>query len=57
MPNGQFGGRGMGGKEAASARYIYTTLNKITRVVFNEHDDHVLSYMEDDGQTVEPEYY
>ncbi len=26
----------MGGKEAASARYIYTSLSKITRLIFPE---------------------
>lgn len=49
MPNGQFGSRNQGGKEAASARYIFTNLNKITRVIFPEPDDHVLNYLEDDG--------
>jgi DNA topoisomerase-2 len=39
----------MGGKEAASPRYIFTNLNKITRVLFNEHDDHLYKYLEDDG--------
>jgi DNA topoisomerase-2 len=34
MPNGQFGSRNQGGKDHASARYIFTNLNKITRVIF-----------------------
>jgi DNA topoisomerase II len=57
MPIGQFGTRSMGGKEAASARYIYTHLNKITRYLFPDADDHILKYCEDDGQYVEPEWY
>nr|AAS90120.1 DNA topoisomerase type 2 [Tetrahymena thermophila] len=57
MPIGQFGSRNMGGKEAASARYIHTCLNKITRCVFPEPDDHILYYLEDEGQQVEPIYY
>jgi hypothetical protein len=32
----------MGGKEAASARYIFTALNPVTRFIFNEEDDAVL---------------
>ncbi|CAK64327.1 unnamed protein product (macronuclear) [Paramecium tetraurelia] len=57
LPKGQFGSRAMGGKDHASARYISTALNKITRYIFPEQDDHLLKYQEDDGQMVEPEYY
>lgn len=35
-PAGQFGTRLQGGKDAASARYIYTYLNPITRFIFHE---------------------
>lgn len=49
MPNGQFGTRAMGGKDHASARYIFTQLNKITRYLFPEPDDHLYKYLEDDG--------
>ena len=52
MPNGQFGSRNQGGKDHASARYIFTTLNKVTRHIFPEPDDHTLTYLEDDGQLV-----
>jgi DNA topoisomerase-2 len=34
MPNGQFGSRNMGGKDHASARYIFTKLNRVTRYIF-----------------------
>jgi DNA topoisomerase-2 len=34
MPNGQFGSRAEGGDDHASARYIFTCLNRITRVIF-----------------------
>ena len=57
MPIGQFGSRHMGGKEAASARYIHTKMSKLTRFIFLEEDDHVVNYLEDDGQMVEPEFY
>lgn len=57
LPKGQFGSRAMGGKDHASARYIFTALNKITRYIFREEDDHTLEYLEDDGQMVEPKYY
>jgi DNA topoisomerase-2 len=47
----------MGGKDHASARYIYTSLNPVTRFIFREEDDHLLKYLDDDGQSVEPELY
>ena len=47
----------MGGKDAASARYIHTKLNHITRYIFKEEDDHSLEYLIDDGDLVEPRYY
>ena len=33
-PSGMFGTRRLGGKDAASARYIYTRLSSITRTLF-----------------------
>ena len=56
-PNGQFGGRLQGGKDSASERYIFTQLNKLTRLIYRQEDDAVLSYIDDDGQMVEPVYY
>ena len=57
VPNGQFGTRLKGGEDSASERYIFTCLNPITRYIFPEADDKVLTYLEDDGQKVEPEFY
>ena len=57
MPNGQFGTRLQGGKDSASERYIFTQLNKITRSIFPITDDNILTYLNDDGTTVEPIYY
>jgi len=56
-PSGQFGTRRMGGKDAASARYIFTKLEKITRTIFHPDDDALLNYLNDDGLSIEPEYY
>ena len=47
----------LGGRDAASERYIFTYLNSITRLIYPEIDDHVLEYLEDDGTIVEPIYY
>ena len=57
VPSGQFGTRLQGGKDSASERYIYTYLNKITRMLFNEADDKILKYLDDDGFPVEPIFY
>lgn len=56
-PNGNFGTRLNGGKDAAAARYIYTELNNLTRIIFNSEDDKFLDYLNVDGKYVEPEYY
>ena len=47
----------MGGKEAASARYIFTSLSPVTRTLFPEADDPVLEYLEEEGQSIEPTFY
>lgn len=56
-PSGQFGTRRMGGKDAASARYIFTKLEAVTRTIFHPDDDQLLNYLKDDGNLIEPEYY
>lgn len=57
IPNGTFGSRLMGGKDAASPRYIFTKLNDITRYIFIKEDDQILEYNYDDGDQIEPKYY
>jgi len=57
LPEGQFGSRLQGGKDHASARYIFTKLNPRTRKVFVDTDDALLKYLYDDGDKIEPEYY
>ena len=56
-PNGQFGTRNNSGRDSASERYIFTQLNKITRFIFRAEDDALLTYLDDDGQSVEPIFY
>ena len=57
LPIGQFGSRLMGGKDSASARYIFTNLNIITKKIFNLNDNFQLNFLNDDGFKIEPEYY
>jgi len=56
-PNGQFGSRLQAGADSASERYIFTQLNKLTRLIYRSEDDTILTYLDDDGQSVEPIYY
>ena len=56
-PSGQFGTRLQGGKDSGSPRYIFTKLLPITKVLFNEYDNLLLEYLDDDGFTIEPKYY
>ena len=57
LPNGNFGNRRCGGKDAASARYIFTQLNKLTPLLFRSEDNQCYTYIDEDGTLVEPETY
>jgi DNA topoisomerase-2 len=57
VPSGQFGTRITGGKDSASPRYIFTHLQPIAKILFNEHDNVLLDYLDDDGMKIEPKYY
>jgi DNA topoisomerase II len=54
---GQFGTRLAGGTDWASPRYIHTRLRKITNTIFPAADEPILNYLNDDGISIEPEYY
>jgi DNA topoisomerase II len=56
-PVGQFGSRLMGGKDAASPRYIHTHIEPIIDVLFRKEDAPILRHLEDDGDIVEPDTY
>jgi DNA gyrase/topoisomerase IV subunit B len=56
--DGQFGTRMQpNGSDAANARYIFTKLSPITRTIIHPDDDDILTYINDDGDSIEPEYY
>lgn len=57
LPIGQFGSRAQGGKDSASARYIFTNLNKVTRHIFNPNDLPLMNYIVEEGQKIEPKWY
>ena len=56
-PNGQFGSRRLGGKDASASRYIFTELERTTFKIFRKDDNALLKYLDDDGFPIEPEYY
>jgi len=56
-PNGQFGSRLKGGKDAASPRYIWTMLEDLTTTIYNPLDNNILNIQYEDGNEIEPEYY
>jgi DNA topoisomerase-2 len=55
--DGQFGSRSYAGKDAASARYIFTKCTPLTRILYPTEDDPLLTYTLDDGDKVEPDFY
>jgi len=56
-PKGQMGTRISGGQDSSSPRYIYTLLSKLTKLIFKEEDNTILNYLNEDGLSIEPEYY
>lgn len=57
QPIGQFGTRLMGGKDVAATRYIFSLPSPESRLLFDKRDDPLLTYLDDDGKQIEPEYY
>ena len=57
LPNGQYGTRDQGGKDHASARYIFTEPAPITRTIFHAADDPLHNYLKEDNDMIEPEWY
>lgn len=57
VPQGQFGTRLVGGKDSASPRYIHTHLQSYIPNLVPSDDFDCLTYRDDDGLLVEPEWY
>jgi len=56
-PEGQFGSRLDAPSVHSAARYIFTGLDAVTRFLFPETDDAVLSYKLEEGSRIEPEFF
>ena len=57
VPAGQFGTRLQGGKDSASPRYIHTHLQPYIETLVPSDDFSCLTFRDDDGTPVEPEWY
>ena len=57
VPQGQFGTRLQGGKDSASPRYIHTYLQPYIQNLVPQDDFPCLTFRDDDGLPVEPEWY
>jgi len=57
LPKGQLGSRLEGGKDSASPRYVFVQMSGLTPKIFRKEDEAVLSYLEEDGVTIEPFHY
>lgn len=57
VPEGNFGSRFGLGKDSASPRYIFTRLQQWTNLIFDHRDSPLLNYLNDDGQTIEPDFF
>lgn len=57
FPSGQFGTRLSNGADAASSRYIFTKLDRLTRFLFRKEDDVLLEYQYEDQERIEPLVY
>jgi DNA topoisomerase-2 len=57
VPAGQFGTRLLGGKDAASPRYLFTRLAPVARLLYREIDDGMLRLAVEDGDRVQPITY
>ena len=55
--DGNFGSRLANGKDAASARYVFTKMEELTEYIFRSEDEPLLTQINDDGDLVQPEFY
>lgn len=56
-PAGTFGSRRLGGKDHASARYIFTKNGELLRIIYPVEDEPILEHIDDENEIVEPHVY
>ena len=55
-PSGNYGSRYIP-SSSASPRYIFTKLMEYSPIIFDKRDNELLKYINDDGDSVEPEFF
>lgn len=54
-PDGCFGSRRVGGKDASAPRYIFSYLEKLTNLIFRKEDEPIYNYLIEEGILIEPD--
>lgn len=57
FPDGNFGHRKQGGKDAANERYTHTYMECLTRLIFRKEDDAIYNYLTEENKVVEPDVF
>jgi DNA topoisomerase-2 len=57
FPSGMLGTRLQGGKDCAQSRYIFTNLEKITKLIYRKEDEPLLNFLVEEGDSIEPSWY
>jgi DNA topoisomerase II len=57
FPSGNFGTRYKAGEDAGAARYIFTRLSDLTKLIFRKEDAPLLEHIYEDGFKAEPNYF
>jgi DNA topoisomerase-2 len=57
IKDGNFGSRYKGGADKANARYLKVKINQVVKKIFRPEDNRVLTYLNEDGMNIEPNYY
>ena len=57
FPDGNFGHRKQGGKDAANERYTHTYMDSLTRLIYRKEDDAIYNYLTEENKVVEPEVF
>jgi DNA topoisomerase-2 len=57
LDQGNFGYRFTGAGNYSQSRYLFSCLTPIAKAIFRTEDDSLLTYMDDDGKSIEPEHF
>jgi DNA topoisomerase-2 len=55
--DGNFGTRLKGGADKGQSRYLHVSLKPVTKKIFRPEDNRILTYLDEDGMSIEPDKY